>query len=44
VSHQSELVDFLARVKAHPELLSVTLPVGKGEEVAFKLAADPRRG
>src|SRR5262245_27147304 len=38
VSHRAELADFLARVKAHPELLSVTLPVGKGEEVAFKLA------
>src|SRR5262245_6021156 len=38
VSHRAELEDFLARVKAHPELLSVTLPVGKGEEVAFKLA------
>src|SRR5215510_4378477 len=30
VSHRSELEDFLARVKEHPELLSVTLPVGKG--------------
>ncbi len=36
VSHQSELTDFLARVKAHPDLLSVTVPVGKGEEIAFK--------
>ena len=39
VSHRSELEDFLTRVKAHPELLSVTVPVGKGEEVAFKLAS-----
>ena len=38
VSHQAELEDFLARVKGHPELLSVTVPVGKGEEVALKLA------
>jgi predicted O-methyltransferase YrrM len=38
VSHRSELEDFLARVKAHPELMSVTVPVGKGEEIAFKLA------
>jgi predicted O-methyltransferase YrrM len=38
VSHRSELEDFLARVKGHPELLSVTVPVGKGEEIAFKLA------
>ena len=37
VSHRAELEDFLARVKAHAELLSVTLPVGKGEEVAYKL-------
>ena len=37
VSHRSELEDFLARVKAHPELMSVTVPVGKGEEIAFKL-------
>jgi len=36
VSHRSELEDFLARVKTHPELLSVTVPVGKGEEIAFK--------
>jgi predicted O-methyltransferase YrrM len=38
VSHQAELTDFLARVKAHPELLSVTVPIGKGEEIAFKRA------
>jgi predicted O-methyltransferase YrrM len=38
VSHRSELGDFLARVKGHPELMSVTVPVGKGEEIAFKLA------
>jgi len=37
VSHRSELEDFLARVKAHPGLLSVTVPIGKGEEVALKL-------
>ncbi|HWC02091.1 MAG TPA: O-methyltransferase [Methylomirabilota bacterium] len=38
VSHRAELEDFLARMKAHPALLSVTVPVGKGEELAFKLA------
>jgi predicted O-methyltransferase YrrM len=38
VSHRTELEDFLARVKTHPQLLSVTVPVGKGEEVAYKLA------
>jgi predicted O-methyltransferase YrrM len=37
VSHRAELEDFLARVKTHPKLLGVTIPVGKGEEVAFKL-------
>jgi predicted O-methyltransferase YrrM len=37
VSHQAELEDFLARVKTDPALLSVTVPVGKGEEIAFKL-------
>lgn len=37
VSHAGELTDYLARVKSHPGLFSVTLPVGKGEEVAFKL-------
>jgi predicted O-methyltransferase YrrM len=37
VSHRAELEDFLGRVKAHPQLLSVTVPVGKGEEIAVKL-------
>ena len=37
VSHRAELEDYLARVRSHPALFSVTLPVGKGEEVAFKL-------
>jgi predicted O-methyltransferase YrrM len=37
VSHRAELEDFLAGVKAHPQLLSVTVPIGKGEEVALKL-------
>ncbi len=37
VSHAHELADYLARLKAHPDFFSVTLPVGKGEEVAFKL-------
>jgi predicted O-methyltransferase YrrM len=38
VSHASELQDYLARVKAHPALFSVTVPVGNGEEISFKLA------
>ena len=37
ISHAGELADYLARVKSHPDLFSVTLPVGKGEEVSFKL-------
>ena len=36
-SHASELTDFLARVKAHPQLFSVTVPIGNGEEIALKL-------
>ena len=37
-SHAQELADYLARVKSHPALLSVTVPVGKGEEISLKLA------
>jgi predicted O-methyltransferase YrrM len=37
ISHRAELEDFLARVKGHPGLLSVTVPVGKGEEIAVRL-------
>ena len=37
VSHRQDLEDYLARVKAHPDLFSVTVPVGKGEEVSYKL-------
>lgn len=37
VSHADELRDYLARVKSHPDLFSVTVPIGKGEEVSFKL-------
>jgi predicted O-methyltransferase YrrM len=37
VSHAAELEAFLVRVKSHPELLSVTLPVGNGEELSYKL-------
>lgn len=38
-SHASELQDYLARVKSHPALLSVTLPIGNGEEIALKLGS-----
>jgi predicted O-methyltransferase YrrM len=37
VSHASELGAFLERVRSHPQLFSVTLPVGKGEELTYKL-------
>lgn len=37
VSHASELADYLARIKSHPDFFSVTVPVGKGEEISLKL-------
>ncbi len=37
VSHAHEMVAYLTRVKADPRLFSVTLPVGKGEKLSFKL-------
>ena len=36
-SHPHELQDYLHRVKSHPRLFSVTVPIGNGEEIAFKL-------
>jgi predicted O-methyltransferase YrrM len=36
-SHPEELEAYLARVKSHPALFSVTVPVGKGEEISYKL-------
>jgi predicted O-methyltransferase YrrM len=36
-SHAHELQDYVARVKSHPALFSVTIPVGKGEEISLKL-------
>jgi len=38
VSHAGELRDYLARVKSHPALYSVTVPIGNGEEISLKLA------
>ena len=38
VSHAAELQAYLARVKSHPALFSVTVPIGNGEEVSLKLA------
>jgi predicted O-methyltransferase YrrM len=37
VSHADELQDYLTRVKSHPDLFSVTVPIGKGEEISVKL-------
>ena len=37
ISHAHELTGYLSRVKADSRLFSVTLPVGKGEELSFKL-------
>ena len=41
-SHAHELEDFLRRVKSHPELFSVTVPIGNGEAIALKLGRDDR--
>jgi predicted O-methyltransferase YrrM len=38
VSHAAELAGYLAAVRSHPGLLSVTVPVGNGEELTYKLA------
>jgi predicted O-methyltransferase YrrM len=37
VSHRHELEEYLSRVKSDPRLFSVTLPVGKGEELTLKI-------
>ena len=36
-SHASELQDYLLRVRSHPQLFAVTVPIGNGEEIALKL-------
>jgi predicted O-methyltransferase YrrM len=41
ISHAQELQDYLHRVKTHPRLFSVTVPVGNGEEIALKLDDGP---
>src|SRR5712692_8548145 len=38
-SHANELQEYLARVKSHPQLFAVTVPIGNGEEIALKLDA-----
>jgi predicted O-methyltransferase YrrM len=35
-SHAHELEDYLDRVKSHPDLFAVTVPIGNGEEIAVK--------
>ncbi|PWU24144.1 MAG: methyltransferase [Candidatus Rokuibacteriota bacterium] len=37
-SHAAELRDYLARIKSHPALFSVTVPIGNGEEISIKIA------
>ena len=36
-SHAHELQDYLGRVKSHPQLFTVTVPIGNGEEISLKL-------
>lgn len=48
VPHAQELAAYLACVKSHSGLLSMTLPIGKGEEISIKLChlspnAPPRK-
>ena len=38
VSHRAELEDYLRRLAADPSWFTVTVPIGKGEEVSLKLA------
>lgn len=38
-SHAHELQDYIQRVKSHPQLFAVTVPLGNGEEIALKLGA-----
>jgi predicted O-methyltransferase YrrM len=37
LSHAHELEDYLRRVKSHPQLFAVTVPIGNGEEIAVKI-------
>jgi predicted O-methyltransferase YrrM len=37
ISHAQELTAYLASVKSHPGLFSMTVPIGKGEEISVKL-------
>jgi predicted O-methyltransferase YrrM len=40
-SHAGELREYLGRVKSHPQLFAVTVPIGNGEEIALKLGDLP---
>jgi hypothetical protein len=37
VSHRAELEDYLGRLAADPSWFTVTVPIGKGEEVSLKI-------
>jgi len=37
----NEMRDYLRRVRSHPELFAVTVPIGNGEEIALKLGKRP---
>jgi len=37
ISHASELAPYLHRVKSDPKFFSLTVPIGKGEELSLKL-------
>jgi caffeoyl-CoA O-methyltransferase len=39
VSHDDELLDYINYVQNHPNLESVTVPIGKGFEITVKIAA-----
>jgi len=36
-SHADELEDYLRRVRSHPRLFALTVPIGNGEQIALKL-------
>lgn len=36
-SHAQELQDYLRRVKSHPQLFALTVPIGNGEEIALRV-------
>jgi predicted O-methyltransferase YrrM len=36
-SHPDEMRDYFARLQSHPQMFAVTVPIGNGELIAFKL-------